>query len=351
MQIACLVMLAVSTAQVMWWVIDQAQQARTRHDHYLGTFESDVLQAEKMLALGAEPTALEGSFPALEIAEQRVRISPEARSALRDERDGHVNQYVWEGSFFMMVLLGSMSVVWRAVSRESQLRRWQDNFLAAVTHELKSPLASLQLAAETLSMREMSQERQNLLVGRILADAERLGGTVANVLDTHRLDQQALNLEGERLLLAPAVREAVGELEFLARDAGVEVSIDVPSDLAVHVDPAGVRTVLRNLLDNALKAAEKGVGRVAITGEPRGAMGRIVISDNGVGFPPEEADQLFLKFYRVGDEMRRTRTGSGLGLYLTRGFVELEGGRVFATSEGPGKGASFTVEWPMESTW
>ncbi|MCG8462967.1 MAG: ATP-binding protein [Holophagales bacterium] len=105
-------------------------------------------------------------------------------------------------------------------------------------------------------------------------------------------------------------------------------------------------TVLRNLLDNAVAAADAGGSRVSMWAAETPESIRLDIADDGVGFPPEEAKNLFEKFYRVGDELRRTRPGTGLGLYLARRFVEIEGGRISARSAGPGLGAIFTVTWP-----
>jgi signal transduction histidine kinase len=108
-----------------------------------------------------------------------------------------------------------------------------------------------------------------------------------------------------------------------------------------------VRTVLRNLVDNAIKAvAAKGGGVVRVEGRRAAGAVELEVRDDGVGFPPEEADRLFEKFYRLGDELRRTSPGSGLGLYIVRRFVQLTGGRVSARSAGPGEGAAFTVRWP-----
>ncbi|MEM8932860.1 MAG: ATP-binding protein, partial [Acidobacteriota bacterium] len=136
---------------------------------------------------------------------------------------------------------------------------------------------------------------------------------------------------------------------YRAQHAGVELSADVPRDLKVDADEVGVRTVLRNLLDNALKATGEG-GRVTLYGSATADGIHLDVRDDGAGFEPGEADRLFDKFYRVGDEMRRTQTGSGLGLHLTRRFVELEGGTVRASSDGPGEGATFSVTWPRRRT-
>ncbi|MEM1205050.1 MAG: HAMP domain-containing sensor histidine kinase [Acidobacteriota bacterium] len=344
-QVAFLVILAVSAAQALWWIYDLGVDARVTHGRWRALYHADAEAARELLAKGVEPDWVASRFLHLEVEGNDVRISSAALASLREERRRKISQYSWEGAFFFLVLLASMAVIWRAVRRDAQLRRWQDNFLAAVSHELKSPIASLQLAAETLAIRDLDAGGRTKVVGRILADVERLGATVANVLDTYRLDQRAVALDRQTVRLLEAVEEAVTEQSYRARDAGVEMLVDIPASLTLSADPAGIRAVLRNLLDNALKATETG-GRVTVSARQEGRGVRLDVADDGVGFPPEKAERLFEKFYRVGPELRRTRTGSGLGLYLVRGSVTLEGGDVTAASEGPGRGATFSVLWP-----
>ena len=345
-QIVFLVVLAVSAGQVLWWLIDQSLYAQTVHDRWKELYEADVAAAVGLLDRGARIESIQELFPHLEVGFEEVVVSPEALADLAEERRSHINQYAWEGAFFLIVIFIGMGVILRAVRRDAQLRRWQTNFLAAVSHELKSPLASLQLAAETLEIRESDPEHRRRLVQRILADTDRLVSMVTKVLDTERLDQRHVRTERRRLSLAEVVSESLAEHELRAREARVEVRVEVPEHLTIEADPIGVRTVLRNLLDNALKAASGDGGHVLIRAEKTPAGVRLEVADDGLGFPSDEADNLFDKFYRVGDELRRTRPGTGLGLYLTRRFVELEGGKISARSEGPGLGANFTVVWP-----
>ena len=109
-----------------------------------------------------------------------------------------------------------------------------------------------------------------------------------------------------------------------------------------------LRSVLRNLIDNAIKAREsRPGGRIRLEVAREGGRAKLEVRDDGVGFPPEQGEMLFEKFYRPGDEMQRPSRGSGLGLYLVRKFVELYGGEIRAASEGPGRGATFTIRWPL----
>jgi signal transduction histidine kinase len=236
--------------------------------------------------------------------------------------------------------------VWRALREEARLRQRQQNFVAAVSHELKSPLASLQLSVETLSLREPPLERVRELAGRMAADIARMTDMITKILDAARLEQRRIDLKPERVALLPALRRALDELESRRHKSSARVEIDVDEDLEVFADPAGVGTVLRNLLDNAFRSLPAGGGEVRVRAEPAERFVRLTVEDDGGGFPPDESSLLFDKFYRSGDEMRRKGAGQGLGLYIVRQFLDLENGRILAHSDGLGKGATFEVWWP-----
>ena len=352
-QIVFLVLMALSAAQVLWWVMDQAHRAREVEEQRKGHFDSDVWAARKLVAAGVPSAEVAQRFPHLQVVEgQEIRVSPEAALELWQERRSRINQYSWEGGFFLLVLIAGMSVVWRAVHRDSELRLRQRNFLAAVSHELKSPLASMQLTAETLALREPPAERRRKLVQRLLVDLERLGALLSNMLDASRLEQGRLEINRKWLRLSEVLGAAVEEMSDRATDAGVRLEIDpVPEDLVIRADPVGMRTVLRNLIDNAVKSTQvAGGGTVTLraAGKPGPKHGSVVLHviDNGVGFPPEAAEKIFEQFFRLGDELRRSSPGTGLGLSITRRILALEKASIRAHSQGPGQGAVLTVTWP-----
>jgi signal transduction histidine kinase len=312
LRIAFLAILVFSAAQVVWWMVDQRRLVR--------------LEMERMA---------------------RAEVNAEELAALAGEHTHRLRQYAWEGGFFLLVLAACMAVIARTLREESQLRRRQQNFIASVTHELKSPLASLQLAAETIALRRPEGEKLERLIDRMRGDVRRLEGMVGKILDTASLEAGQLQLKKERLDLGRIADEVAEELADRARERGVEIVRAVPAGLCVAADPAAARTIVRNLLDNALRAtAAAGGGTITLAGRALAGEVELEVRDTGVGFDPAEASRLFEKFYRPGDELRRTSRGTGLGLYVVRRFAELENGRVGATSDGPGKGARFVVAWP-----
>jgi signal transduction histidine kinase len=244
------------------------------------------------------------------------------------------------------VLIGGMAVLTRTLRHDAELRRRQQNFLAAVSHEFKSPLASIQLAAETLVLRSRDEDGKRL-GARILEDGERLLRMVDNLLDTTRLEEGRQQLAPKVTHLHTAAASAVEAIAGRAQAAGITVTQAVPETLAVYVDPVVVETGLRNLLDNALKsciAAKSSAIRVAGTHDAHGVT--LAVSDDGLGFPPEDAAMIFEKFHRLGDELRRATPGTGLGLHIVKRLVELSGGSVHAESAGAGRGATVALRWP-----
>ncbi|HXS79729.1 MAG TPA: HAMP domain-containing sensor histidine kinase [Gammaproteobacteria bacterium] len=304
MQIGFLALLSISAATIGWWMYDHVRYARS--------------------------------------VEQRMPNDP----AVAEDSEARVNRILWEGGFFLVVLIGGMAVLTRTLRHDAELRRRQQNFLAAVSHEFKSPLASIQLAAETLVLRSRDDDGKRL-GRRILEDGERLLRMIDNLLDTTRLEEGRQRLRPQLTNLAAAAATAVAAIADRAHASGVTVTRAVPEDLAVHVDPVVVETGLRNLLDNALKSCVAAKSSsIRVEGARAGSGVVLAVSDDGLGFPPEDAVMIFEKFHRLGDELRRTTPGTGLGLYIVKRLVELSGGTVHAESSGHMRGATVSMRWP-----
>lgn len=346
-----MVLLVVSCAQVVWWVIDQRRVGRTLESSRLEGFELDRVAAERLLASGTDREELERLFPhlAFEGSGDRVTVdvAPAAREELAQERRSHVRQYGWESAFFLAVLLACISVLWRGLREEARLRQRHENFLASVSHELRSPLSSLRLQTETLQRRKLNEDRRHELLGRSQTDLDRLEGLVDNVLEAARLDdgtgRQLLAWEAEALDVTDAVER---QLRTLPRDHGAErVSNRVPEGTLVLADRRALDTILRNLLANALRATSDG-GSVVVEGETEADRVRVRVVDSGEGFESGEAEHLFEKFYRPGSALRGRGGGTGLGLYIVRQLARRGGGSVQAESAGPGHGATFELQLP-----
>lgn len=340
-----LTLLVVLVIQVAWWITDHVRYANHVEERIAALYHADATVVGELLR-GRVPPALDALMPHLEIGSGGARVKEEALARLEEDTARRNNRYLWEGAFFLVVLIGGMSVLSRAILHDRELRRRQQNFLAAVSHEFKSPLASMRLAAETLVMRAKEPDTQRL-GRRILDDGDRLLRMVENLLDTARLEEGRRPLARRAVDVEQAVAAAIGEVAERAAMSSIDIETHVDEGLELSIDPAALATILRNLLDNAVKACAAGDGRSIVVTARRAGDGTVLeVADDGIGFPPEEAVMIFEKFHRIGDELRRTTAGTGLGLYIVKRLAEQSGATVRARSEGANRGATVTVTWP-----
>ncbi|HJL18143.1 MAG TPA: HAMP domain-containing sensor histidine kinase [Sandaracinaceae bacterium LLY-WYZ-13_1] len=234
------------------------------------------------------------------------------------------------------------------LGREILEVRRQDSFIDSVTHELKSPLASLKLGLQTLGRPGVSEEKRELLREMMLDDVDRLSAFVDDILQASRLahggDRVGMDLSAVGLrAVAEECAEGVLSRHRLPPESLV---IDVDPALKVQTDRAALTVVLRNLMDNAVKYSEEPV-RVVIRAEAADDEGvTIEVQDSGIGIPEKDLKRVFNRFYRVPLEGVRKRKGTGLGLFVVSALVRNLGGHVEATSEGPGRGATMRVTLP-----
>jgi len=355
-QITSLALLAVCFAQAVWWVLEETRHAAVVRERTLDLYQADVSAADRLLERGEPAAEIEALFPHVAVVDDRAMWRAEAVEAIESERRRRINRFGWEGSFFLLVLLGGMGVIVQALRANTELLRRQQNFLASVSHELKSPLASVKLSAETMLLRRPDPDAVQKLAQRMVRDADRLTTLVSNLLDVARIEEGEARVDPQPQLLEPLVRAALRDLEHDLE--GIDVSVQVPPELAVLADGEALRTCVRNLVGNAGKAvlarrSESGDGSAGTIQVRAAAIGarrvEIAVVDDGIGFAGDEKRRIFEKFYRPGDELRRRTKGSGLGLYLVRHLADLHGAKVSGSSPGPGLGAAFTLRWPAAS--
>jgi signal transduction histidine kinase len=345
--IGFLTLLVVLMVQVGWWMTDHIRYTGSVEQRLTSLYRVDADVVGEFLR-GRAPADLAAAMPHLEIdaGARDARVRPAALAELEQETARRSNRYFWEGAFFLAVLIGGMSVLARTIRHDAALRQRQQNFLAAVSHEFKSPLASVRLAAETLVMRSKEPDSQRL-GRRILEDGERLLRMVDNLLDTTRLEEGRHTMTPAVVAVAAAVDSAVAEVSERAALNKIDVTVYVDDTLRLFVDPSALDTMLRNLLDNAIKACAAGNGRsVVVRAQLAGTRVELSVADDGLGFASEDSEMVFEKFHRLGDELRRSTAGTGLGLYIVKRLAELSGGSVRAASEGPGRGATVAISWP-----
>ena len=246
------------------------------------------------------------------------------------------------GTVFFAFLLAGLVLLCAWLVREMRQSQRQQAFLDAVTHEMKTPLASLRLYAETLALRDPGPERRTEFLAHMREDVERLERTVDQVLAAARA-ARARRPRREPVDLGELLDGSVREVRDRYRLAPGAVRLELDGDPVALAQPDELALVFRNLIDNAVKYSGAAVDvRVAARAADDGQV-HVVIEDRGVGIPREELRRIFLPFYRAGLDVQRRVKGLGLGLFIVRYLLRRQGGRVAASSEGPGHGSRFEV--------
>lgn len=247
---------------------------------------------------------------------------------------------VAEGLFFVVCLAFGLWVINRSANHAITLARQRRNFLLSITHELKSPIASLKLVLETLGKRELGREQLETLCRGGLKDAARLQALVEDLLLAARLE------DNWRPLPEPV------DLPALARDiaAGLnvryplaEIHLNFPENFPpVQADKSGLTAILQNLLENAVKYSPQG-SPVELFAEMRNNKFLLRVADQGQGIPDSEKEAVFEKFYRLGNEETRRSVGTGLGLYIVKQVVKAHEGTIVVRDNKP-RGTVFDIE-------
>lgn len=222
-----------------------------------------------------------------------------------------------------------------------------DSFINAVTHELKTPIASIRLYLETLQSREVSDDQRREFYRIMLADTDRLQGTVEQVLKAGVASHKGGRRGRVRINLGSLVADSVELARLRHHLAADALRLEATgTDLFVRGDPDDIRTIVTNLLDNAVKYSRDHVDVTVEVAAPTPDTVWVRVRDHGVGIPKRQLRRIFNRFYRVQARGLRHVKGTGLGLYIARTLARQQGGSVYAESEGEGRGATFTLQLP-----
>ncbi len=248
-----------------------------------------------------------------------------------------------EGLVMLVLILAGVYVIFVYWNRQSRLYTQQRSFISQVTHELKSPLASIQLHLETIRLRSLPKEKLDTFVDTMLADTERLHYLINNLLMAARLEQRRKPAERRLTDLSALLEERV-ERERDKLPQGGNISLESEPGIKVVVDPEEMGMVLRNLFENAILYSPGSPDiSVRLMRSKGGAC--LSIQDNGRGLEKKELKRVFDMFYRVRSAGENVR-GTGLGLYIVYSIMRDNGGAVIVESEGLGKGCTFTITLP-----
>jgi signal transduction histidine kinase len=227
-----------------------------------------------------------------------------------------------------------------------------DTFINSVTHELKTPLASIRLYLDTLKARPVGDAQRQEFYDVMLADVERLRHTVDQVLKAGVAREKRRPVFRTPLDMGELARECVdlAVVRHHLQPGAIALEAHDGASLTVSGDAEELRTVITNLLDNAVKYSGSDVRVTVSLAAPSPDTIWVRVQDRGVGIPRKQLKRIFKRFYRVQARGIRQVKGTGLGLYIVRTIARAHGGRVFAQSEGEGRGATFTVELPRATS-
>jgi signal transduction histidine kinase len=255
------------------------------------------------------------------------------------------------GSFSFAVIITVLVLFSVFLVREIRVVNRQTRFIDSVTHELKSPLASLKLCLDTLERGDLASAQRSGVQRMMTDDVERLSILIDHVLQANRLSHGGDTHSLEEVALAELMETcAEGILRYHKEESGA-IRIRVPRDLTIVTDRTALETVIKNLLDNAVKYSS-GLDRpVEVTVDARldGRDVKIEIRDRGAGIPKKHLKRVFERFYRVPDVEVRARHGTGLGLYVASILVRLLSGKLSVHSDGVGSGTLLCLRIPARS--
>lgn len=227
---------------------------------------------------------------------------------------------IGEGMIFLVIFVLAVIRLKKHLLQERYYSKQQQNFLLAVTHELKSPLASVKLYLETILKRDLDKEQQKSFLSNSLKDIERLDYLVENVLLATKLESSSFNLPKEDFDFSELIEDILNRLQKNSCKTEI-LRPHIEKGIILHADKFAITNVVTNLVENAIKYSPP-CAHVEVRLNKKGKDVIFTVSDRGIGIPDEEKRLIFNKFYRLGNESTRKTKGTGLGLYIVKTVLQ-----------------------------
>lgn len=254
-------------------------------------------------------------------------------------RKRNISKYIGEGSTFLALIIVGAVYIYRSVRRQLKLQRQQQNFVMAITHELKTPIAVSRLNLETLQKYKLDDQKKEKLIQTTLQETLRLDNLINNILISSQLDVNSYHIEKEELNFSDLTNDVA--CQFATRYADRKFIRTIEEDIDINGDPLLLKLLISNLLENANKysAKEKPI-QLLLTKENTTI--QLQVKDEGEGIDEKEKKNIFKKFYRIGNEQTRKSKGTGLGLYLCKKIADDHHAKISVRSNQP-QGSIFEV--------
>jgi len=256
------------------------------------------------------------------------------------------NALVFAGGIVLIVAIATgIAILFRNLGIQIKLTKMYDNFIDNITHELKSPLASIQLYLQTLDSREVPKEKQKEFLQSMLQDSKRLQNLIDSILEISALEQKRISHNFEIFTSGEIFRKLLYDSKKQFKIENNNFIISGDPKVKCIIDQAAIKIVIDNLIDNAKKYS---TGLIRINADMKLSRNKFIltITDMGIGIPVEEQKQIFNKFHRIYRKDIPNVKGTGLGLYWVREILKNHGGKISVKSEALNKGSEFILEFP-----
>ena len=269
-----------------------------------------------------------------------IRPSQDAFLKLKKKYDRSIWMYSLEGAVMVILLMWGIVWIYRSLQNRLKFNKHQNNFMLSITHELKTPLASVKLYLETLLKRDLDKEQTSTILRNSLKELVRLKDLVNNILMAAQLENKKFELYKTEINLSDVVEKTIHKFAT-PRDIYHRFELSLDENIFIEGDAIATEVIVANLISNAVKySPEEGKIRVTVSQKDRGVL--FAVTDEGPGISEADKGELFKKFYRSGDEQTRKTTGTGLGLFIVKNLLNLMQARIEVKDNFP-KGTTFEI--------
>lgn len=304
-------------AALVWWFISLEKQSREMYNYQVNHLNTTLVKEK---------------YPAIYNTELKRIQESYRRNTIK---------YAGEGIVFLGLILLGAAFVFRSIRQQLLLQEQQQNFVMAVTHELKTPIAVSKLNLETLLKHQLDEQKQRKLVQISLEETKRLDFLTNNILVSSQLESKNYKLNKEELDFSSLLKDRIAEFNQRFPDRIIQCQIEEGIDITG--DPLLLQILANNLIENALKYSEKNEP-VEVTLDKKNNSITMQVIDEGPGIAEEERSKIFSKFYRIGNEATRKKQGTGLGLYLCEKIAKDHNADILMTNNNP-KGSIFAIKF------